>query len=164
MLVSPIASRSELMLLTSVSLPCAADCALAEISRVAASCCSTAPAMVEVMSLISCTAPPISRTASTAFFVELWIRPTFWPISSVAFAVWPASALTSWATTAKPRPASPARAASMVAFSASRLVCSAIAWISVSTPSMRCVAAARLSISVIDFSVRWPVCSTASAE
>jgi deoxyribodipyrimidine photolyase len=30
-------------------------------------------------------------------------------ISSVALAVWPASVLTSWATTAKPRPASPAR-------------------------------------------------------
>src|SRR4051794_4277833 len=37
-LVSPMASRSETMLLTSVSLPCAADCALTEISRVAASC------------------------------------------------------------------------------------------------------------------------------
>jgi hypothetical protein len=51
-------------------------------------------------------------------------------ISSVALAVWLASDLTSEATTAKPRPASPARAASMVAFSASRLVCSAIAVIS----------------------------------
>ena len=39
-----------------------------------------------------------------------------WPaISSVAFAVWLASPLTSEATTAKPLPASPARAASMVA-------------------------------------------------
>ena len=47
-------------------------------------------------------------------------------ISSVAFAVWLASALTSEATTAKPWPDSPARAASMVAFSASRLVCAAI--------------------------------------
>ena len=48
------------------------------------------------------------------------------PLSSVAFAVWFASDFTSEATTAKPLPASPARAASMVAFSASRLVCSAI--------------------------------------
>jgi hypothetical protein len=47
-------------------------------------------------------------------------------ISSVAFAVWLARLLTSEATTAKPRPASPARAASMVALSASRLVCEAI--------------------------------------
>ena len=41
------------------------------------------------------------------------------------------------ATTAKPRPASPARAASMVALSASRLVCSAIAVISFTTSPMR---------------------------
>src|ERR1700748_1901041 len=34
----------------------------------------------------------------------------------------------------------------------------------VSTPSMRWVAAARLSISVTDFSVRWPACSTTSAD
>src|SRR5579871_1675295 len=77
-LVSPMASRSETMLETSVSLPWAADCALTEISRVAASCWPTAPAMAEVMSLISRTAVPISRTASTAFRVEDWIRPTFW--------------------------------------------------------------------------------------
>src|ERR1700733_9859912 len=47
-------------------------------------------------------------------------------ISSVALAVWLASDLTSEATTAKPRPASPARAASMVAFNASRLVWAAM--------------------------------------
>ena len=40
------------------------------------------------------------------------------------------------ATTAKPRPASPARAASMVALRASRLVCSAIAVISLTTSPM----------------------------
>jgi len=45
---------------------------------------------------------------------------------SVARAVWVASALTSLATTAKPLPASPARAASIVAFSANRLVWLAI--------------------------------------
>ena len=47
-------------------------------------------------------------------------------ISSVAFAVCWARSLTSPATTAKPLPSSPARAASIVAFRASRLVCSAI--------------------------------------
>jgi hypothetical protein len=47
-------------------------------------------------------------------------------MSSVARAVSCASSLTSSATTAKPLPASPARAASIVALSASRLVCSAI--------------------------------------
>ena len=51
----------------------------------------------------------------------------------MAFAVWLASALTSEATTAKPRPDSPARAASMVAFSASKLVWAAIEWISLTT-------------------------------
>ena len=47
---------------------------------------------------------------------------------------------TSEATTAKPRPASPARAASMVALSASRLVCSAIAVMSRTTSPMRLAA------------------------
>ena len=47
-------------------------------------------------------------------------------IRSVAWAVSVASVLTSDATTAKPRPASPARAASMVAFKASRFVCAAM--------------------------------------
>ncbi|MCY1525776.1 hypothetical protein D9M68_607690 [compost metagenome] len=43
---------------------------------------------------------------------------------------------TSSATTAKPRPISPARAASMAAFSASRLVCSEMPRITASTWSM----------------------------
>ena len=47
-------------------------------------------------------------------------------MSSVALAVCLASSLTSLATTANPLPASPARAASIVAFSASRFVCWAI--------------------------------------
>ena len=68
-------------------------------------------------------------------------------ISSVARAVWPASDLTSEATTAKPRPASPARAASIVALSASRLVWPAIAWMSPITSPMR-VAAPPSSVMV----------------
>ena len=68
---------------------------------------------------------------------------TCWAISSVAFAVWSASDLTSCATTAKPVPASPARAASIVALSASRLVCAAIAVIRSTTSPMRCAAARR---------------------
>jgi hypothetical protein len=47
-----------------------------------------------------------------------WIAPTCAAMSSVAFAVCVASAFTSEATTAKPLPASPARAASIVAFMA----------------------------------------------
>ena len=63
--------------------------------------------------------------------------PICWRISSVAFAVWLARFFTSEATTAKPRPASPARAASMVALSASRLVCEAMVWIRSTTTLMR---------------------------
>ena len=64
--------------------------------------------------------------AETASLVDCCMAATCPEISSVALAVWLASALTSEATTAKPRPDSPARAASMVALSASRLVCAAI--------------------------------------
>ena len=49
-------------------------------------------------------------------------------ICSVEFEVVVASSLTSSATTVKPRPSSPARAASMVAFSASSRVCPAMPW------------------------------------
>jgi hypothetical protein len=60
------------------------------------------------------------------------IRPRIW---SVERAVWSARRLTSLATTAKPRPASPARAASMVAFRASRWVWEAISVImSITSP------------------------------
>ncbi|MEY9470169.1 hypothetical protein ABH992_002568 [Bradyrhizobium yuanmingense] len=61
-------------------------------------------------------------------------------MSPVAFAVCSASAFTSEATTAKPRPASPARAASMVAFSAKRLVWPAMALMSSTTSPMRAAA------------------------
>ena len=56
-----------------------------------------------------------------------WIASTSAAIRSVAVAValCSASSLTSFATTAKPVPASPARAASIVAFSASSFVCAA---------------------------------------
>ena len=54
-------------------------------------------------------------------------------ISSVLLCVLLANVLTSSATTAKPRPCSPARAASIAAFSASKLVCSAICWITSKT-------------------------------
>ena len=85
--------------------------------------------------------------------------PIWLEISSVAFAVWPARLLTSCATTAKPRPASPARAASMVALSASRLVCSAIEVISFTTSPIRAPASDNSLM-------RWSVaaaCLTASA-
>jgi hypothetical protein len=53
---------------------------------------------------------------------RVWTVPTIFEISCVASCVWLARFFTSFATTAKPRPASPARAASIVAFRARRLV------------------------------------------
>jgi hypothetical protein len=106
--------------------PCAACCTLREISCVAAPCCSTAAAMAEEISDSFSMVPLISLIAFTESWVAAWIPLICWPISPVAFAVCSANALTSDATTAKPRPASPARVASMVALSAKRLVCPAM--------------------------------------
>ena len=61
-----------------------------------------------------------------AALVSCWMARIMVPISLVALVVRSARARTSSATTAKPRPCSPARAASMAAFSASRLVWSAM--------------------------------------
>ena len=82
----------------------------------------------------------IEVISPTARLVASWISVTWCEISPVACEVWLASCLTSEATTAKPLPASPARAASMVALSASRLVCDAILEISSTTEPM-CFAA-----------------------
>ena len=76
---------------------------------------------------------PQAAICSTESLVASWIFAIWSRISSVALEVWVESDLTSLATTAKPLPASPARAASMVAFSASRLVCEAICEISPTT-------------------------------
>jgi len=74
------------------------------------------------ISLILDIVAPMRSIAATASRVVSWIA-RIWPeISSVAVAVCEASAFTSPATTANPLPASPARAASIVALSASRLV------------------------------------------
>ncbi len=66
------------------------------------------------------------RIASTAPVVEDCTAEICAAISSVALAVCTASDFTSDATTANPLPDSPARAASIVALSASRLVCPAM--------------------------------------
>ncbi len=63
-------------------------------------------------------------------FVSSWTPAMITPIDSVDRMDRSASLRTSAATTAKPRPASPARAASIAAFSASRLVCAEISLIS----------------------------------
>src|ERR1039458_9384403 len=106
--------------------PLAASATLRAISLVVTVCSSTAEAMLLEMSLIWLMMALISPMACTAPLVSVWMASIFWPISSVALAVSLASSLTSLATTAKPLPASPARAASIVAFSASRLVCCAM--------------------------------------
>jgi len=62
--------------------------------------------------------------------VSCWSVEIVIEISDVALAVLSASFLTSSATTANPRPCSPARGASMAALSARRFVCSAISLIS----------------------------------
>ena len=133
--------------------------ALRAISRVAAPCSVTAAAMVAVMSPTSRMVRWIAPMASTERTVACCMPAIWEEISSVALAVWPASALTSLATTANPRPASPARAASMVALSASRFVCSAIAVISLTTSPMRFAASSSALISAL---VR-PASSTAFA-
>ena len=76
-----------------------------------------------LMSLMICDTLWIT---STALRVSSWTPSILRAMSSAALALWLASSLISWATTAKPLPASPAEVASIVALSASRLVCRAI--------------------------------------
>ncbi len=105
-------------------------------------------------------AEEISLIAPTESLVAAWMPEICWPISPVAFAVCSASAFTSEATTAKPRPASPARAASMVAFSASRLVWPAMVLISSTTSPMR-EAAFDNSLTRSVVARAWPTASPA---
>ena len=88
---------------------------------------------------IAVTAPPVAVCTAVISLA----------ISSVALAVCTASDLTSEATTAKPLPASPARAASMVALSASRLVWPAMARINLITSPIFCAACASVAICAL---------------
>ena len=90
------------------------------------------PEMDEISPMVAA----MAARASTASLVARWMDPTWPAICSVALDVWLARLLTSPATTAKPFPASPARAASMVAFSAKRLVWLAMSLIRLTTSPM----------------------------
>ncbi|MNS86378.1 hypothetical protein D3C72_1202800 [compost metagenome] len=107
--------------------------------------CSTVCRAAWLLALMTSTAAselPCRRSImSWICAVDCWVR-------------W-ASRRTSSATTAKPRPCSPARAASMAAFSASRLVCSAMARITSSTLPIWVLSRARLWIT----STAWPMVS-----
>ena len=95
-------------------------------------------------SLMLVTLDDTAAIAVTVSSTACWMSWISVPISPVALAVCCASDFTSEATTAKPRPAAPARAASMVALSASSEVCAATPSISLTTAPMRSAAAARL--------------------
>ena len=116
-------------------------------------CSSTAPAILPEIAPTSAITVPIACTAATvslvASCISVYLRSA---ISSVAFAVWPARLFTSEATTAKPLPASPARAASMVAFNANRFVFPAMSPISLNTASILLAAAANACTVLL---VRW---------
>ncbi len=133
----------------------AESAALRPISPLAADCSSTAVAVAAAASSI-CSITPITARMEATLSPTAARRPLIWAaISPVALAVWPARFFTSVATTAKPLPASPARAASMVAFSASRLVC----------PAMDAMREATWLISAVAVSMRSmaPAASRASA-
>jgi hypothetical protein len=117
------------------------------ISFVDAPCSFTASEMDVAMPLTCSIVWPIPPIAFTALPVAVWISEIWEAISSVAFAVWSARDLTSEATTAKPLPASPARAASMVALSASRFVWLAISLIRLTISPIFSAAFARVRTS-----------------
>ncbi len=112
------------------------EAALSDISPVVWLCSATAPLTVSNTGRIASIASEMRCTASAEPVASRCSASIFLVISSVAFWVCTASAFTSVATTAKPRPASPARAASMVELSASSVVCRAICAIRLTTLPM----------------------------
>ncbi len=104
------------------------DCSCAEVARLA-----TLPRMSCTYPAICSKAEPLSSTSRTPDWICSKVEATRFAISRELSDDRSASCRTSEATTAKPRPLSPARAASTPAFSASRLVWKAISSI---TPVM----------------------------
>src|SRR5947209_9552616 len=158
--VSPAPRLTSAIEVATWVVPIAACWTLRAISWVAAPCSSIAAAMVAAISETRPMVPEISLIATTDSRVAACMPAICREISSVAFAVCDASALTSCATTAKPRPASPARAASIVALSANRLVCSAMVVISLVTSPIR-LAASDSSAMRASVRVAWSTASVA---
>ena len=103
----------------------------------------------------------------TAALVARWISPRIRRTSTVAFFDCPARLFTSLATTANPRPCSPARAASTAALSARRLVCSASSFTVAVISPMACACSASammLSATASTCPFTWVIAATDSSR
>lgn len=119
--------------------------------------------MVSCDSQISSITRLTSAIAVTASWESAWMRLSMSVIVSVAFDVSWARLFTSAATTENPLPASPARADSMVAFSASRFVWPAIEVIASMTSPVR-AADSPSTVMVWDAAATEPTASRATCE
>ena len=130
---SLVAASISAALSPTETMKCEAEAAFCDMSLVVSFCSATALLTCSNTGRIASIALEMRCTASTEPAASFCSASIFCLISSVAFWVCTASAFTSDATTAKPRPATPARAASMVEFSASSVVCFAICAIRLTT-------------------------------
>ncbi len=128
-------SRAETLLLTPWMIPVRRLITSDVLSRLAA-CSSTDLLMLSFSRWMRLMIRMILWVSSMASRLLSRMSSSLRPIISVAFAVCRANSFTSLETTEKPLPASPAPAASMAAFRASMLVCSAMALIISTTLSI----------------------------